>query len=110
MGKNIDTFTQDVRKRKWTELLISCNSSGQSKSEWCSEHGINIKTFYYWQHKLRTETMELSESHAIVPVNTVSCKEKSCDKIVIRAKEISVELPTDITQEVIAQIIKALKC
>ena len=40
MGKTIDTFTQDVRKRKWTELLISCNNSGQSKVEWCKEQGV----------------------------------------------------------------------
>ena len=110
MGKNIDTFTQDIRKHKWTELLISCNNSGQSKVEWCKEQGINIKTFYYWQHKLRTETMQLSEIHAIVPVNTGACKEKSRDKIVIRANEISVELPADISQDVITHTIKALKC
>lgn len=88
MGKSIDTFTQEIRKRKWTELLVSCNSSGQSRSEWCKENGINLKTFYYWQHKLKSETIELSESHAIVPVNTVTSNEKSNDKIVIRTNEI----------------------
>lgn len=110
MGRNMDEFTDNVKKRKWTELLISCNRSGQSKVEWCKEQGINIKTFYYWQHKLRTETMQLSEIHAIVPVNTAPCKEKSRDKIVIRANEISVELPADISQDVITHTIKALKC
>ena len=110
MGKNIDIFTQDIRKPKWTELLISCNDSGQSKVEWCKEQGINIKTFYYWLHKLRTETMQLSEIYAIVPVSKGPCKEKSSDKIVIRANEISVELPADISQDVITHTIKALKC
>lgn len=54
--------------------------------------------------------MQLSEIHAIVPVNTAPCKEKSSDKIVIRANEISVELPADISQDVITHTIKALKC
>ena len=78
--------------------------------ERCNEHGINMKSFYYWQHKLRTETMQLSEIHAIVPVNTAPCKEKSSDKILIRANEISVELSADISQDVITHTIKALKC
>lgn len=53
MGANIDECTQTVRVQKWTNILRDRQSSGQSNITYCAEHGINIKTFYYWQIKLR---------------------------------------------------------
>ena len=36
----------------WTERITECKSSGKHTPEWCSEHGINVKTYYYWHNKI----------------------------------------------------------
>jgi hypothetical protein len=81
MGANIDECTQTVRAQKWAEILRERQSSGQSNATYCAEHGINIKTFYYWQTKLRRQAAGMlnvsslskkcapAESQPIVPVS-----------------------------------------
>ena len=41
------------RARKWLEILRQCAESGMTKRVYCLEQGINEKTFYYWQRRLR---------------------------------------------------------
>lgn len=81
MGVNIDECTQTVRAQKWASILRDRQSSGQSNITYCAEHGINIKTFYYWQTKLRRQATGMlnvsssskmlapAENHSIVPVS-----------------------------------------
>ena len=42
----------------WEQLIIEANNSGLKKREWCAQHGIEEKTFYYWQRKIRAKTLE----------------------------------------------------
>lgn len=57
MGSTIDNCTRTVRMRQWTAVLQDCQACGKSNQSYCAEHGINIKTFYYWQNKLRKEAI-----------------------------------------------------
>jgi hypothetical protein len=41
-------------------IISECNQSGIKKSQWCAEHEVDIKAFYRWQRKLRTETYEIA--------------------------------------------------
>jgi len=101
MGVNIDACTQTVRAQKWAEILRDRQSSGQSNATYCTGHGINIKTFYYWQTKLRRHAAGMlnisslskkrtpAESHPIVPV---SFSRNSGSEITIRKGGFAIEL------------------
>ena len=58
----MDERVHAVRARQWAEVIAACNSSGQQKSDWPIEHGINSRQFYYWQRKLRGELYEVAEN------------------------------------------------
>lgn len=32
----------------WIPIINECCNSGQTKKAWCIEHGIDIKSFYYY--------------------------------------------------------------
>ena len=51
----MDQLTTEIRARNWAAIVTECNSSTLSKQEWCRQNNVSIKSFYYWQHKLRTE-------------------------------------------------------
>jgi hypothetical protein len=34
---------------------MECNESGECKEEWPAKHGINAKSSYYWQRKIRSD-------------------------------------------------------
>lgn len=49
----MDKHTQEYRMKKWLGIMQDCAESGVKKREYCQVHGINEKTFYYWQRRLR---------------------------------------------------------
>ena len=117
MGVNIDACTQTVRAQKWAEILRDRQSSGQSNAAYCAEHGINIKTFYYWQTKLRRqaagmlnvlsscERLAPDESHPIAPV---SFSGSTAPEITVRKGGFTVELPGNTSQAVLETLLTVL--
>lgn len=54
----MDERVHEVRSKNWAEIIAACNTSGQTKAEWCRENGVTLRQFYYWQKKLRGELYE----------------------------------------------------
>ena len=44
--------------RQWSELICECKASGKSVKLWCEEQGVCIKTYYYWQKRVRETACE----------------------------------------------------
>jgi hypothetical protein len=117
MGVNIDECTQTIRAQKWTDILRDRQSSGQSNAIYCAEHGINIKTFYYWQTKLRRQAVGMlnvsslskkctpTEIHPIVPV---SFSGSTAPKITVRKGGFTVELPHDTSPAILEKLLTVL--
>ena len=60
----MDKTTFEVRLAHWIEVVKQCQSrpSGQTISQWCTEAGIAVKTYYYWQRKVRRQAIEQMRS------------------------------------------------
>lgn len=50
----------EFRKQQWAKTIQECQNSGQTVVSWCGQHGINIKSYYYWLRKLRLSSIEES--------------------------------------------------
>jgi len=57
----MDKNSHKVRREQWLQIVTECNNRRQSisKIQWCKMNGINIKSFYYWQHQFRNELLIL---------------------------------------------------
>ena len=55
----MDKNSYKVRRERWLRIVTECNSRDQSipKIQWCQMNGVNIKSFYYWQHQFRNELL-----------------------------------------------------
>ena len=51
----MDHMTHQMREQYWRGIIKECNESGECKEKWLTEHGINSKSFYYWQRKIRSD-------------------------------------------------------
>lgn len=49
----IQALTRDYRLQQWASIITQRNKSGMTIRAWCEEQGINQKSYYYWQRKLR---------------------------------------------------------
>lgn len=48
-------ITHQLLVKKWQEIILKRNESGLTTKEFCKNQQINIKSFYCWQHIVRTE-------------------------------------------------------
>ena len=63
----------EAKIQEWREIVWECRHSGQRVGQWCKEHGISDKTFFYWQRKLREDAyISTIESSALPAVKDIS--------------------------------------
>lgn len=121
MGR-IREIKKQVRHKEWAAMVQECQSSGKNVEEWCNENGINISTYYKRLNVIRTELIEESENQSIVPVSVSAAvsdasnsviadavKECSCeDKIMMRKNGIEIELPQNISGDIVLALLRGL--
>jgi hypothetical protein len=61
---DVQKITREFRIKHWIDIIKECRSSGQTIKSWCEEQGINLKSYYYWQRKVRKVT---GEKYAMIP-------------------------------------------
>lgn len=106
----IESVKKRVRHQEWRNMYESFLSSGQTVTEWCSENKMSKKTFYYRLRKIRGEAIEQTEQHDIVPVaSPPPPAAMTNDTIRISSSGIDIELPHDISPEMITAAIRGLR-
>ena len=104
---------REVILNEWAEMVHECKSSGQTVEGWCSENGINIKTYYYRLKRVRDRICEkISGKQDIVPVSICNEYSKAASEnvpIIIRINgaEITVQSGTD--AETLRSILSVMK-
>ena len=93
----------EYRKQQWTQIIRECQNSGLSNKEYCRQHGISEKTYYYWLRKLRAEAAEGMPQ--IVEMEPPAME----DKVYIRFRGAELTLPAGTEVEAIAAVLRSLQ-
>ena len=99
---DIAKIKQDVKLRQWAEMIQQIKESGLTVSQWCTENGVNIKTYYYHLRKVRNQFIESAPS--IVPLTIPETK----SDIIIEKNDIKISLPSDISAEILVAVIREI--
>ena len=102
--ENVLQVRNEYRKQQWVEIIQDCQSSGLSKKEYCREHGISEKSYYYWLRKLRNAAAESIPQ--IVEMEVAAVTE---EKVYIRFRGAELTLPAGTDVETIAAVLRALQ-
>ena len=102
--ENVIQVRNEYRKQQWTQIIRECQSSGLSNKEYCRQHGITEKTYYYWLRKLRSEAAEGIPQ--IVEVEPPAGVE---DKVYIRFRGAELTLPAGTNVEAIVAVLRSLQ-
>jgi len=104
--------------QEWSARIAECRSSGKSVKAWCSEQGIPIKTYYYWEKKFVTEAIQQvslpapRQARLLVRVNPDAMPGSDMSDvgsgITIRHGESVITLAAGSSAEAIADLVKAL--
>ena len=120
-------MTRQVRLKHWAGVMQERAESGQTIRQWCKERGMQEKTYFYWQRKLREVACEhLDKQEPTQPTTELSIqgfaevrlieppREKttptSQSGLRIEIGSIKISATEDYPPENIAEILKRLSC
>lgn len=104
---------KSLQIRSLAKMIRDCNSSGKTVAQWCNESGINIKTYYYRQSRVRGAMSENYSKNEVVPIDIspsylVDIPAKPV--IRIRKDNLKLELSENISVENLSKILRTLQC
>ena len=78
----MDRSTYEIRLAQWTKIVEECSRrpSEMTVTAWTEEHGIGVKSYYYWQRKVRRAMAQLMQPQlpSVVPEKQVAFAEIEC--------------------------------
>lgn len=95
----------EYRRGHWTELIRRKQESGMTVQNFCNANGLNVKTYYYWLRKLRTEVCQ----QAVVAVPANMSMSSGEGMITVHVGDIRIEIGESATPERITAVICALQ-
>ena len=124
----MDQCTHEVRAEYWKSIIRACGQRpvGQSAKSWMKENGVCEQRYYHWQRKFRQQSYELMKDTsasvlaiqektdvAFVEIPYIPSPQKDTAKItdnspvaVIRTASMSVEITNDISDRVLAAVLR----
>ena len=113
-ASEIATVKKNVRLQEWNRQIEEQKASGLSVQEWCQQHSIKPKTYYYHLRKVREEFMrsgkpESAQTHnetecAVVPILTASADRN----ITIEKNGLHITLPENISADILIAVVDKL--
>lgn len=73
----IAKMKREVKLKQWAEMVQLRNESGLAVSEWCDQHGVNVKTYYYRLKQIRQALCDEVEQHDIVAIRPFTVGRKT---------------------------------
>ena len=103
----MDQLTREVRYSKWAEIIMAANNSGLSKAEYCRQNGIDNKSFFYYQRRIRQGLYDIAQAERSKLVELpISERQKTPSGVVavIHAGNISIEIADGISESTLMRI------
>lgn len=106
MGRGLQKANHYNQLAEWAQRVEACRKSGQKVSEWCSEQGIAVSTYYNWQRKVyQTVTGEPEVCFTEISARPAGRGTAAS----IKSGELRIEIYAGADAETIRAIIQALK-
>ena len=99
------TVRDEYRAQQWAMVVQECAASGLSNREFCRQHGISEKSFYYWQRKLRTQIIEAT-APKLVPLQP---SPESEDMLQIQYRGAELKLPAGVDMDAVAALLRSIQ-
>ncbi len=55
MAETKHKHTRQQNRQLWQSHDEACRRSGLTRAEYCTQHNLNVKTFAYWRHRIKSQ-------------------------------------------------------
>ena len=94
----------EYRQAQWAAAIQECKASGLTNKEYCIQHGLSEKSFYYWQKKLRTQIV--SAVPELVPLEGSPAQ---CGELRIQYRGAELTLPEQVDMDAVAALLRSIQ-
>ena len=106
MERGLQKANQYNQLAEWAQRVEMCRKSGQKVSEWCTEQGIPLSTYYSWQRKV----FQAVTTEAEVCFTEISARPAGRGTAAsVESGELRIEIHAGADEETVRTIIQALK-
>ena len=95
----------EYRMETWSACIQECKASGLSNREFCRQHGISEKSYYYWLRKLRNQAAD-TVGAKLVKLEPTAIEE---DILEIRYHGAELRLPSGVDMEAVAGLLRSIQ-
>ena len=103
----------EYRLQQWAQVVKACNASGLSNREFCRQHQIAEKTYYYWVRRLRQAAASQIEARTptLVPLESAPqpARQETDDMLYIRFRGAELTLPGRTDMDIVAALLKSIQ-
>ena len=103
----------EYRLQQWAQVVRECNTSGLSNREYCRQHNISEKTYYYWVRRLRQAAASQIEARTptLVPLDPAqqASSQEADDTLYIRFRGAELTLPGRTDMDAVAALLKSIQ-
>ena len=113
-ASEIVTVKKNIRLQEWNRQIEEQKASGLSVQEWCQQHSIKPKTYYYHLRKVREEYLMLGKGEnsqekketerAVVPILAAP----SGENITIEKNGLRITFPENISADILIAVVSKL--
>lgn len=96
----------EYRMQNWVKIISERQESGQTVKDYCAQHAIAEKTYYYWLRKLRTAAADAMEPQLVRLDENSS---PPSQMIHIRYGTAELKLPEDVDLRAVSVLLNALR-
>lgn len=94
----------EYRQAQWAAAIQECKASGLTNKEYCIQHGLSEKSFYYWQKKLRAQIVDAVPE--LVPLEEVPTQS---GELHIRYRGAELTLPERVDMDAVATLLRSIQ-
>ena len=113
----MDHMTHAMRHTYWMKIIGEYNQSVMKKSQWCAEHGAEMKALYKWQRKLRTETYAIAVQK-MLSIDTGNVRmiaelkkpipTNDATPVTVHVGNAAIEIQESVSDEFLARLVKVI--
>ena len=103
----------EYRLQQWAQVVRECNTSGLSNREYCRQHNISEKTYYYWVRRLRQAAASQMEDQTptLVPLDPAqpAFPQEADDMLYIQFRGADLTLSGRTDMDAVAALLKSIQ-
>ena len=94
----------EYRQAQWAAAIQECKASGLTNKEYCIQHGLSEKSFYYWQKKLRTQIVD-----AVPELVPLEGSPEQSGELRIQYRGAELTLPEQVDMDAVAALLRSIQ-